>query len=60
MFAAVRLVYSGQMLITDPPIGGDNQPTIEMVTALLETWSIDEVRQLIEEIEAEIARRKIH
>jgi hypothetical protein len=48
------------MLIMDRPIGVVDQPTPEMVAALLESWSIEEVRRLIEEIEAEIARRTIH
>jgi hypothetical protein len=41
-------------------MGVDDQPTIEMVAAILESWSIEEIRQLVEEIEAEIARRTIH
>jgi hypothetical protein len=33
----------------------DNEPTLEMVAAILESWSVEEIRQLVEEIEAEIA-----
>jgi hypothetical protein len=48
------------MLITDRPPEVDDLLTTEMVAAILEPWSIEEVSQLMEEIEAEIARRKIN
>ena len=48
------------MLITDRPLGVDDEPTTEMVAAILESWPIEEVRQLVEEIEVEMARRTVH
>jgi hypothetical protein len=44
------------MLIVIRPMGIQDQPTPEMVAAILESWSIEEIRQLLEEREAEIAR----
>jgi hypothetical protein len=48
------------MPVTGRPEGVEDQPAIDMVAAILESWSVDEVRQLVEEIEAEITRRQLH
>jgi hypothetical protein len=49
------LIWLAAMSIPADTPEDDNEPTLEMVAAILESWSVEEIRQLVEEIEAEIA-----
>jgi hypothetical protein len=48
------------MPVTGRSEGVEDQSAIDMVAAILESWSVDDVRKLVEEIEAEITRRQLH
>ena len=46
--------------ICDVPVTTNGQSTPEMVATILKSWSIEDIWQLVEEIEAELQTRQRH